>query len=380
MAVSILPADQSALPGAGFEDRVLLRAVRASILGEADEHPLEVSPADADWDRLLELANRNKLAVLLLRGLKRGALSAPQRFLAALQDRQDATVRLNTRHLVTLRHLVPILEGNRVETIVIKGPCAQKLLHGDFFAKPSSDVDLLVSRLDFDRASAVIANSGFAVAEECFSLWWKVFLGEQHFLTSDRSRTAVDLHHRTQQPGCPAPWEPELFLVERLTVAVGACKVPTLSRSYAMLLSCMSLAKALVHREPAGGHVCDIAAGVRGYTPDQFVQLLEVADRQGLRNTLTLGLRSACLLFGVDARLQGSVRTVLANVRDADLLAMILRPWAGGIAWPRRSQLLKELCDSRAAYLKEACWKAAEEACRMWYHPTRPMAPRPRSA
>ncbi len=276
MAVSILPANQSPLPGAGIEDRVLLRAVRASILGEADEPRPEVSPADADWDRLLEVATRNKLAVLLLRGLNRRIPGAPQRFLATLRDQQDATVRLNTRHLVTLRHLVPILETNRVETIVIKGPCAQMLLHGDFFAKPSSDVDLLVSRRDFDRASAVIANSGFAVAEECFSLWWKVFLGEQHFLTGDRSRTAVDLHHRTQQPGCPAPWEPELFLLQRVAVAVGASKVPTLSRSHATLLSCMSLAKALVHREPAGGHACDIAAGLRGHTRDQLAQLMEV--------------------------------------------------------------------------------------------------------
>jgi Uncharacterised nucleotidyltransferase len=380
MAVSILPANHRSPPGAGIEDRVLLRAVRASILGEADEPPLDVSPADADWDRLLEVATRNKLAVLLLRGLNRRISGAPQRFLARLQGQQDATVRLNTRHLVTLRHLVPILETNRVETIVIKGPCAQMLLHGDFFAKPSSDVDLLVSRRDFDRASAVIANSGFAVAEECFSLWWKVFLGEQHLLTGDRSRTAVDLHYRTQQPGCPAPWEPELFLLRRVSVAVGASKVPTLSRSYATLLSCMSLGKALVHREPAGGHVCDIAAGVRGRTPDQLAQLMEAADRQGLRNTLALGLRSACLLFGVDARLEGSGGTVLAGVRDADLLAMILRPWTGGIVWPRRSQMLKELCDSRAAYLKEVCWKAAEEACRKWYHPARLMAPRPRRA
>jgi hypothetical protein len=380
MAVSILPAKESPLPGVGIDDRFLLRAVRATLLGEADEPPLEVSPADADWDQLLEVATRNKLAVLLLRGLGRGALGVPQHFLAALRQQQDIAVQLNTRHLVTLRHLLPILETHQVETIVFKGPCAQMLVHGDFFAKPSSDVDLLVSRRDFDRASTVIANSGFAVAEECFSLWWKLFLGEQHFLTVDRSRTAVDLHHRTQQPGCPAPWEPELFLSQRVTVAVGASKVPTLSRPYATLLSCMSLAKAIVHREPAGGHACDIAAGVRGHTREQLAQLVEVADRQGLRKTLTLGLRSACLLFGVEARLHGSGDTVLASVRDADLLAMILRPWAGGIAWPRRSQMLKELCDSRPAYLQEVCWKAAEEACRKWYHPTRLMAPGPRRA
>jgi hypothetical protein len=318
-----------------------------------------------------EVATRNKLAVLLLRGLSRGDLGAPQHFMAALREQQDATVRLNTLHLVTLRHLVPILEAHRVESVVITGPCAQTLLHGDFFAKPSSDVDLLVARSDFDRAGEVIANSGFAVAEECFSPWWKIFLGEQHFLPSERLRTAVDLHHRTQQPGCPAPWQPEQFLSRAVTVAVGSTKVPTLSRTFATLLSCMSLAKALVHREPAGGHVCDIAAGVRRHTPDQLQQLMDISDRQGLRNTLALGLRSAGLLFGVQGPSRGAGSTVFADVSDADLLRMILRPWASGIPWRRRSSMLQDLCDSRVAYLSEVCWKAAEEVCRRWYQAPR---------
>ena len=68
--------------------------------------------------------------------------------------------------------MVSALKTNGVESVVLKGPCAQMLVHGDFFAKPSSDVDLLVSRRDFGKAGRIVADSGFAVAEECWSPWW----------------------------------------------------------------------------------------------------------------------------------------------------------------------------------------------------------------
>lgn len=378
MLVSILPASQIPQADASVEEQVLLRAVQASILRPMDSSPHGAPPPGADWQELGKITVRNKLAVLLLRGLHRSA-GVPQPFRAALEEQQDATVRLNTRNLVTLRHLAPILASHQVDSVVFKGPCAQKLVYGDFFSKPSVDVDLLVLPGDFDRAGRVIADNGFAVAEECSSPWWKVFLGEQHFLSGDRMRTTVDLHHRTQQPGCPAPREPKLFLSQSMTVAVGSNPIPTLSRTNTILLSCMSLAKALTHREPAGGHVCDIAAGIRCLSQDELTQLVEDADRQGLRNTLALGLRAASLLLGVQARIEGGGNKVFTDATDVDLIKMILRPWASEIVWLTRSRMLRDLCDNRSAYLKEMGWRIAAEACRVLYerqrpdhHPSRP--------
>jgi Uncharacterised nucleotidyltransferase len=363
MSVSILPMHQVPLPGAGTEDQVLLRAVRACILRRTDRSLYGVPAGAVDWQELRDTAVRNKLAVLLLRGLNQSD-EAPQHLLAALEEQQDATVRLNTRNLLTLRHLVPIFASRGVNAVVFKGPCAQKLVYGDFFAKPSSDVDLLILPRDFATAGQVVTDNGFAVAEACSSAWWTVFLGEQHFLSSDRTRSAIDLHHRTQQPGCPAPRKPELLVSQSTTVAVGSSNIPTLSHTNTTLLSCMSLAKALIHREPAGGYVCDIAAGMAGHSQDELAQLIEDADRQGLRNTLALGLRAACLLFGVHTRIGEEGSDVFRAVADAELLRMILRPWATEIHWPRRSRMLRDFCDHEMAYVREICWKVAGEVCR----------------
>ncbi len=374
-----LTTNQMLLEGTRTEDRILLQTVRSSILeraGRGLKHPL--SSNGIDWQELGTVAKQNRLEIFLLRGLEQGAVHAPQKFRALLEERRDATVRLNTRNLLTVRRVLPLLEAQGVSAVVFKGPCAQMLVHGEFFAKPSLDVDLLVRPADFDKASRVICDDGFALAEECSSVWWRIFLGEQAFLSRDRLQSAVDLHHRVQQPGCPAPRESELFLSQSVTIDVGSTRVRTLSRTNATLLSCMSLAKALIQREPAGGHVFDVAAWLARNAPSEMAELVETADKQGLRHTLALGLRAAGLLFGVQAPIGQDRARILADIADANLIKMILRPWASEIAWPRRSTMLRELCETRAAYLKEIGWKLAAEICRnLCQRPTRHRRSRP---
>jgi Uncharacterised nucleotidyltransferase len=352
--------------GVTTEDRLLLQAVRWIIPDRVGRGPECAIASDGiDWQQLGAVATQNKLGTILLRGLERGAVRVPQNFRALLAEQRDATVRLNTKNLLTMRHLVPLLEARGISTVAFKGPCAQMLVYGDFFAKPSLDVDLLVRRADFDTVSGVIADNGFALAQESASVWWRVFLGEQAFLSRDRAQAAVDLHYRLQQPGCPAPRECELFLAQSVTVAIGSTQVRTPSRTNATLLSCMSLAKALVHREPAGGYACDIAAGLAGYAQGDMEELVERAERQGLHNTLALGLRAAGLLF--DVRETTGTEGIFADIANANLIKMILRPWAAEIEWPRRSAMLRELCDTRGTYLKEMGWKLASEICRNLY-------------
>jgi hypothetical protein len=370
MFANILPSNETLFEGAGTEDRVLLEAVRAGILQRASgggEFP--VSSAGVDWQQVCDVAVRNKLVVPLLRGLP-SDVRLPQNFRAMLEEERDAVVPLNTRNLLTLRYLAPGLEAKGVRAVVLKGPCAQMLVHGSFFEKPSLDVDLLVSPGDFETAGRVLAEHGFAPAKQSSSPWWKFFLGEQAFLSPDRKHAAVDLHHRVQQPGCPAPRDGEAFLSQPATVAIGSTRVHTLSRPNTVLLSCMSLAKAIIQREPAGGYVCDVATGIACMTQGEIGKLAGNAGRQGLRNTLALGLRAARLLFGVQAQPGPGRWNILEDVADAQLIKMILRPSASDIPWPRRSATLRELCDTRAAFLKEMGWKLASEMCRNLYERT----------
>ena len=377
MFVGTLPADQIVLPGASKETHIVLRSVRSSILQETD-HTLRFYPsADINWQELKNLAMQNKLAVLLLRGFNRNANQIPMDVRGTLENCQRATLQSNAINLVTLRHMIPKLRSHGINPVVFKGPVAQKLIYGDFFAKPSLDLDLLVFPREYNTASRLIENNGFTLADECSSTWWTFFLGEQHFFSNDSSQIQIDLHYRTQQPGCPTPYRPELFMSKLLSVDVGTSQIRTLSITNTCLLSCMNLVKALIHREPAGGHVCDIAANVLGNRPEELMQLFDDASRQGLRNTLLLGLRSSALLFGIQVRSEsGAVENILQDTTNANLLNMILFPSSSETHWRKRSKMLWDLCDHKSAYLRAASWKLGGELCRLYFsRPHRILSP-----
>jgi hypothetical protein len=368
MHVNTALASQVELPGASKEAQIVLRSVRSCVLQDADTLLSDASPAGVDWEEVENIAAQNRLAVLVLRGMNQSAKAIPANCREVLEEHQNATVRMNGMGLATLRHVVPSLESRGVDTVVLKGPVAQKIIYGDFFSKPSSDLDLLVSSRDYNKASRWIISRGFALAEECSSPWWRIFLGEQHFLSAVPSRTTIDLHYRTQQPGSPAPHRTDLFMSQKVCISVGNVKIHTLSKANTCLLSCISLMKALFHREPGGGHVCDIAANILNYAPEELEKLFDDAGRQGLTNTLLLGLRSTGLLFGIRVQFDESVdQGVLRCSSDENLLRMILYPWSTEIQWPKRSRMLWDLCDNKTAYLRAISWKISGDLCRRAY-------------
>jgi hypothetical protein len=368
MYVQIVPVSEIAFPGADKDTQLILRAVRSCILQEADSSLKDAWTFGVNWANVIEVSIHNRLGVLLLRGLNRNAIGIPLPHRAAMEKYQLVAVRTNALNLVTLRHLIPKLESGGVKSIVLKGPVAQKLIHGDFFSKPSFDVDLLVSPAEYGLATQLIVANGFALARECASPWWKVFLGEQHFFSSGPVQSTLDLHYRTQQPGSPGPRENGRFISQSVAVFVGGIRIYTLSGANSCLLSCMSLCKALIHREPAGGHVCDIAAFLKCYRNDQLKRLFKEASRQGLRNTVALGLRAAYLLFGIKVELDEiTEKKMLRSTSDADLMMMILSPRARAIRWPRRSKMLWDLCDDKSAYPRAISWKISGDICRQLY-------------
>ena len=232
--------------------QLLLRSVRAALWSQPDDGLGRLVEEPVDWPVFHAAAVANKLGVLVIRGLALSSaeLAGPQA--GVLEGFRKRTLQVNGINLITVREVVPALSTAGVETLLIKGPVHQKELYGNYFIRPSGDVDLLVRRDQFDEAARLLEVSGYFRPAEGASLWWKLFLGEQPFLSTEGRRSTIDLHHRTQQPGCPAPRLGDVFFQRGEAKAVGGAKVAVMAKADAALLACMSLAKALSHREAAG--------------------------------------------------------------------------------------------------------------------------------
>lgn len=324
------------------------------------QDPIAVSAlTPVHWSRLVQIASANKLLIHAAKGISVIA-GAPSELKHAINRYRTTTLAYNGSHLAALGKVSEAFTTAGIGHVVIKGPMAQHALHGDCFLRPSTDIDLLVHRRDFTRSAAALVKMGYTLPEECKSSWWRDFLGEQHFLHS--SAPPVDLHHRLQQPGCPAP-DTSRFLEARAFRSFGGQKIPVLDQRLACLLSCMSLVKGIVHREPAGAHACDVYAHAGTCSDKDLADLDRLSRQLGLHRTLIAGQTIALRLFGQKGQTDPS-RDVLGTLPTAELLRAVFTPEAADLRMPRRSRLLWELSDSHVDFVRELIWTYSAEVAR----------------
>lgn len=336
-------------------------AVRSWLLGRP-EAELEARASNCDWARVQNLARLNKLGVVVPLGLKRSLGATPTALERPAVAYRAATLQINAMNLATVRHAVGLLEAENVPCAVFKGPVQQLILYGDAFVKPAGDVDLLVAPYDFTRASSVLRADGYRLPEAFSSPWWWRSLGEQHHISISPGRCPVDLHHRTQQPGCPAPSRPARFLADAKPLKIAPdASVQALSSHHAALLAAMNLVKAMIHREAALGHVCDVARWRLDADDEQFALARAEARRQGLANTFDVALRAADLVLGL--------RFSAELPHDLETLAMAAaEPDADLVQWPRRRRILYSLCDAKLNFPREFAWTLIGEGHRRMFN------------
>lgn len=320
-------------------------------LTHAGDRPSAPPKLDLDWSQVPTLIYDHRLGNLVAEAIRCLGDAVPGYVADRVANFRAITSRMNGNNLLTMRRVVPEFEKAGLSFVVFKGPLQQQQIYGSLFVRPSSDLDLLVAPADFGRSGPLLHRSGYVLAKECRSIWWRAGLGEQHFQSAGSAAVTIDLHHRLQQPGCPLPADPGTFLEQREPVVIAGQSLPSLSPVHTQLLSAMSLVKALHHREPCARYAIDLWALGRRHDADHWDRVRAEAGRQGLTNTLELALRGARLLFPDETSLPMSSGTVLPEVDDRCLATMILRPADPGLVWPRRRRLLEALTDRKRDYL-----------------------------
>jgi hypothetical protein len=352
--------------------RVLIGAVAAGIPGNAANAPMPAF-STIDWTGLQHVARTGKLLGIARRGFVRAGIEQDVRFAQAAASYRREALAINGLNLATIQRLSGNLNAAGLDFVLFKGPLQQHMLYGDYFLRPSTDIDLLVFSSDFDRASMTLRQHGYELPLECQTPWWRHFLGEQHFFYPDAASATVDLHHRLQQPGSPAPRHLSDFMTDVVDMTVGKARIPTMSRINAALVSCISLTKAFIRYEPAAGYMCDLSAALLAMSREERMALTARARRQGLINTLRFGILCAReILFlpqldGLPSGLQS------AHLSLQDLPAMLFTPLSPDLRRPKLRHFLWDLCDSSGkagkagTYMFEALNKIAARACQDIY-------------
>lgn len=315
-----------------------------------------------DPDRLFDLARLNKMLGQLPVNpaeLPPGCAALAPRLLQA----RLRTVAMNRRAMAVTAEVVRAFAQAELRHVVLKGPFQQIAVHGDPFRRPSGDIDLFVAPRDRRRAAGILQGLGFAPLEQDRALWWIPFLGEQHF-RRDTDGAVIDLHHRLQQAGLP-DWRGATGVLDRAATQDGGGgggedAIPVLSAADGCLLMAVTLAKALLAREPCGWAATELAHWLARLDPGERETLRQVADSSGQERTLALGiaLARACHDHPALADAGGALPRGLP-ADPAVLRDLAFQPWQRRAEAPRRRQMLRMLAQGRPHVLAAEAARAA---------------------
>ena len=316
----------------------------------------------ASLDLIQSIIFENRLAWHVLKGSQLTGIELPATLKQSLNSYQQICFQHNSYLLQTARAVASTLAEHGIQSAFFKGALSQQVIYGEYFVKHSTDLDLYVAFRDFRQTRAILEAKGFGVADECLSSWWWFFLGEQHLLPSNPAHLAIDLHHRTQQPGCPGPRERDFFLKRATTHLVGSVPCYTLELKENILLTALSLVKAMVHRESSGKYAIDLAKAFSKITEVDAKDIVQMAKEQGLKQTLYLAARAVEVVFGAKFHVHPSEFAKTQRlVSDETLGRMVLQATDPSLVWPHRTQMLIALCDSILDFPREVSWKFSSE-------------------
>ena len=151
-----------------------------------------------DWQRVVRLCERHKIAPLLLSLFeelgRRDVI--PDWAESGLRSVAMSDIAIAARLRSALRDILMALDERGLEVIVLKGAALVALVYDDPALRPSEDVDLLCREEDYGQVQELLLSLGYHMDEEPIPAHGHTHLQsymDYHFYHPD-GRVAIDLH------------------------------------------------------------------------------------------------------------------------------------------------------------------------------------------
>ena len=258
-----------------------------------------------DWSEFLRLAEHHGVLPLVAHNLTAHARDLPPRIQRALQSACAENLRSSLWFAAELSRIMQHFEQNRVRALPYKGPVLAQTAYGDVALRSFSDLDLLISPADFERARQALAEIGYRPSSKIppavERLWLRT--GYERSFDGAAGKNLVELQWNLLPYFYAVDWQAGNFQFDdlwaragrtALGLAQGASGVPCLSPEDGLLVLCLHAAKHLWTRLI---WVADIAESLRVPGIDLAVVMTR-ARALGVRRILAVSLWLAENLLG----------------------------------------------------------------------------------
>jgi hypothetical protein len=161
----------------------------------------EAAAGPLDWDRLLQIIRRHRVAGLVHDGLTRARLAVPPEIARHIAGQAAELVRQNLAHAAEAVRLQRIFAEADLPVAFVKGVSLAMLAYGNLGLRHSWDIDLLVHRESAMAATMLLEGAGYRRSEppaafsEAQLETWLLRCKELRYV-HDEKQVVVELHCR----------------------------------------------------------------------------------------------------------------------------------------------------------------------------------------
>ncbi|MCI0478518.1 MAG: nucleotidyltransferase family protein [Anaerolineales bacterium] len=161
-----------------------------------------IATDDLNWDVLVTLAEKERVAALIYDACKQNLISIPARARQRLTNVYYYTLATNLRRFTMLGGVLELFKTAGISTIVLKGGALAQCIYRQISVRPMVDIDLFVKLEDTERAIALLSNAGFQEGgkPELRRGFDQEFRVEKELLSPRPARQMVEIHWRLIGP------------------------------------------------------------------------------------------------------------------------------------------------------------------------------------
>jgi hypothetical protein len=204
-----------------------------------------------DWSEFLRLAERHGVLALAARNLtehgRELSPEIPPEIERSLRFAYDANLRRSLWFAAELARIVRHFESRQLRTVPYKGPVLAQSLYGDLGLRSFSDLDLLISPADFERAQQALAEIGYRPSADltpAVERFW-LRIGYERSFDGAAGKNLVELQWALLPRFYGVNLPADDLLARAGRTVVGGCEVPCLSPEDSLLVLCLHAAKHL---------------------------------------------------------------------------------------------------------------------------------------
>jgi len=230
---------------------ILCLLARAKLGSEQTQEIARWDQSAVDWNEIIRLAEYHGVLSFTARNLidsdHAGGRDLPPAIERSLRSAYQLNLSRNLWFTAELARIIRHFDRQQLAVLPFKGPALSQALYGDCGLRSFSDLDLIISPPDFDRAKVALAGVGYSPTKNlspAIERFWLQYGYEQSF-DGPAGKNSVELQWALLPKFYAVDLKVDDLLARSVIAIVGGCPMNCLSAEDSLLVLSLHAAKHL---------------------------------------------------------------------------------------------------------------------------------------